>query len=150
MKDLRGQASRAVAVAPQSALALLADVEGYARWYPEVVRGIEVMERDGGWVSRARAILFASVGPISRELQLLLSVSRERDTVRLVRVPHERSDREHFEVTWRAVGTGARTQLELALVASLDLPRLLPTGGLADSMASGFVGAAARALSGGA
>ncbi len=150
MKDLRGQASQEVHVAQESVLALLADVEGYPRWYPEVVRDIEVVQRDGDWVTRAHATLFASVGPIRRELQLLLSVTREADTVRLVRVPHERTDRERFEVTWRAVATGARTQLQLALAASLDVPRLLPTGGLADTMASGFVVAAARELSTGA
>lgn len=147
MKELHGQASQAIDASPQEALELLADLESYPRWYPSVVRGIEVVEREGERITQARATLQAAVGPINRELALLLAVTLGADTVRLARVPHERSDRERFEVTWRVAAQGPqRTHLELALYAALDLPRLLPTGGLADSMAAGFVGAAARQL----
>lgn len=149
MKDLHGEASRTVAADPQRCLELFADLEGYPRWYPDVVRGVEVADRDSdGRASRARATLHAAVGPINRDLSLLLAVTTGPDTVRLTRVANAGSDRERFEVTWRTVAQGSETRIALALDASLDLPRLLPTGGLADSMAAGFVAAAARELDG--
>lgn len=149
MKDLRGEASQRVQAPPQRCLDLLADLESYPRWYPEVVRRIEVVQRDGDRVTRARATLHAAIGPINRDFELLLSVTRGTDTVTLGREPHERSDREHFEVKWRAIAAGAdHTRLELALAASLNLPRMLPTRGLGDTLAAGFVGAAVKELTG--
>lgn len=150
MKDLRGEAVRTVQAVAQRCLDLLADLEGYPLWYPDVVRHVEVLERDEqGHAARARATLHAAIGPINRDLQLLLAVTRGADTVRLARVTHGGSDRERFEVRWRAAPhLSDQTRLELALEASLDLPRLLPTGGLADSLAAGFVAAAARELEG--
>ena len=148
MKDLRGEAAQTVPAEAQRCLDLLADLESYPRWYPDVVRRIEVMAREGSQVTQARATLHAAIGPINRDLDLLLSVVRQSDTVLLARVPHAGSDRERFEVRWRAAPHASdRTRLELALAASLDLPRLLPTGGLADTLAAGFVSAAARELS---
>jgi ribosome-associated toxin RatA of RatAB toxin-antitoxin module len=149
MKDLNGSASRPVNAPPELCLELLADVESYPRWYPEVVRGIEVVKRDAATVAQqVRAILHAAVGPINRDLELLLAVTRGSDTVALTRVQNERSDRERFEVNWRVVGAGPeQARIELSLAASLDLPRLLPVGGLADSLATGFVRAAVRELS---
>ena len=146
MKDLHGESSRPVAADPERCLELLADVEGYPRWYPDVVRRIEVVQRDGDRASRVRATLHAAIGPINRDLSLLLAVTRSADTVKLTRVANAGSDRERFEVTWRAAAASQSTRLALSLDASLDLPRLLPTGGLADSMAAGFVNAAAREL----
>ena len=147
MKDLHGEAARPVSASPQRSLDLLSDLEGYPRWYPDVVRRVDVLQRDGELVKQARVTLHAAIGPINRDLELVLSVARTPDTVTLARVRNERSDRERFEVAWRARPTGAdQTRLELALDASLDLPRLLPTGGLADTLAAGFVEAAAREL----
>lgn len=149
MKDLHGEATRPVSASPQRSLDLLSDLEGYPRWYPDVVRRVDVLQRDGDLVKQARVTLHAAIGPINRDLELVLSVARASDTVTLARVRNEHSDRERFEVTWRARPAGAeQTRLELALDASLDLPRLLPTGGLADTLAAGFVQAAARELSG--
>ncbi|MEA2146922.1 MAG: Polyketide cyclase / dehydrase and lipid transport [Solirubrobacteraceae bacterium] len=149
MKDLRGSASQPVNAAPERCLELLADVEGYPRWYPEVVRGIEVVKRDAaGAAQQVRAILRAAVGPINRDLELQLGVTRGADTVVLARVPDAGSDRERFEVNWRVVRAGAQqARIELSLAASLDVPRLLPVSGLADTLATGFVGAAVRELS---
>ena len=152
MKDLHGSASQPVNAAPQRCLELLADVESYPRWYPEVVRRIEVVKRDAaGAAQQVHAILHAAVGPINRDLELRLGVTRGAETVVLARVAHEGSDRERFEVNWRVVSAGAQqARIELSLVASLDVPKLLPVGGLADTLATGFVGAAVRELSRGA
>jgi hypothetical protein len=127
---------------------MLGDIEGYPRWYPDVVRGVEVVDRDGdGLATRARARLHAAAGPLSRDLELLLSVSRRAEEVKLARVPNETTDRERFEVRWTVrPGDGDGCRIEVALAATLDVPRLVPLGGIGDSMASGFVAAAARAL----
>jgi hypothetical protein len=148
MKDLHGEASRTVGVSPERCLDLLADLEGYPRWYPDVVRRVDVQERNGALATRARVLLHAHIGPMNRDLELTLAVTRRTYGVLLQRVPHERTDSERFEVSWRAVADGqSGTRLQLALDASLPVPRMLPTHGLADGLAAGFVDAAVRELS---
>ena len=150
MKDLHGSASQPVNAAPERCLELLADVESYPRWYPRGGAGNRSARarRRRSAAQQVRAILHAAVGPINRDLELRLGVTRGADTVVLARVAHAGSDRERFEVNWRVVSAGAQqARIELSLAASLDLPRLLPVGGLADTMATGFVGAAVRELS---
>lgn len=149
MKHLEASASTTVAAPLERAYELLADVERYPTWYPEVVRTVDVVERSApvGAVRRARTRLHASLGPIERDFDLLLRVETAGpDLVRLARVPHEPDDPERFEVTWRLGAQAALIRIDLALVADLDVPRLVPVGGLGDSIARGFVEAAARAL----
>ncbi len=148
MKDLHGAASRTVDVSVERCMALLEDVARYPAWYPDVVREIEVLEEDAaGVVTRARARLHAAAGPISRELAVVLGIVRAPGRVTLSRVPHERTDRERFIVDWRVAPAGeAGARIDLALDASLDVPRLVPLGGIGETMAGGFVAAAARAL----
>jgi hypothetical protein len=67
------------------------------------------------------------------------------DVVRLVRIPHEPTDEEHFEVNSR-VRDGASRTIELWLAAALPVPRFLPVGGIGDGLAQRFVAAAARRL----
>jgi ribosome-associated toxin RatA of RatAB toxin-antitoxin module len=147
MKELSGSASTEVVATSEQCIALLADVERYPRWYPEVVKRVEVVERDAaGHASRASTKLHVSAGPVTRDFDVLLNVQVQRpDVVRLVRIPHEPEDEEQFEVTWR-VRDGERRRLDLALTAALPVPRFLPVGGLGDSLAQGFVAAAAREL----
>ncbi len=150
MKDLFGSASMTVRASEDECLALLGDVARYPQWYPDVVRSVEVVEQDGGGVAtRARATLHAAAGPISRDLKLLLSVTREPGVVKLARVPHEVTDRERFEVRWTVEPAGDGARIAVSLAAALDVPRLVPLGGIGDTMANGFVAAAARALEGG-
>ncbi len=141
-------AAASVEASVEACLALLADVEGYPRWHPEVVRGVEVSERDrAGRASRARVELRLGFGQLAGSFEELMAVSvRPGEEVRLERIPHGAGDPERFEVRWR-VTAGPPTRLELELSASLELPRLLPLGGLADSVAQGFVAAARLALS---
>jgi hypothetical protein len=48
---------------------------------------------------------------------------------------------------WR-VGSGATTRVAIELAATLEVPRLVPIGGLGDRLAQGFVEAAKRELAG--
>jgi hypothetical protein len=150
MKDLHGGASATVNASPQRCIEVLRDIERYPQWYPDVVREVQVLETGtDGQARRAQAILHAAVGPISRDLPLLLNVTVTDTEVKLSRVANEPSDREHFDVTWRAEGSGESTHLVLALDAALDVPRLVPLGGVGDTLAEGFVTAATKEIQGG-
>ena len=147
MKELQGHSTAVVAAPMSDCLALLEAVDRYPEWHPDVVREVEVLERDsGGRPLKARAALHVARGPLVKEIELILAVSVDPSgTVKLTRVPHEPSDEEAFEVTWR-LERGRHTRIRLELTANLDVPRLLPLGGIGDAMAHGFVAAALRAI----
>lgn len=147
MKQLHGSASASVAAPIEACFALVEAVDRYPLWYPDVVREAEVVERsDDGRPTATRATLHASVGPIVKDFQLLLAVKAQQfSAVQLTRIPHDASDPERFEVLW-SLQPGSETRIHLTLDASLSVPRLVPVGGIGDSMAAGFVAAAAAAL----
>jgi len=60
------------------------------------------------------------------------------------RVGQSPSDAERLELRW----TVSPGELRLDVSARLDVPRLLPVGGVGDSVAQGFVEAARRELDG--
>ena len=66
-------------------------------------------------------------------------------TIALRRIPHQPSDEERFDVTWRVAG-GQSTEIALDLSANLDVPRFVPLGDVGDAMAQQLVSAATRAL----
>ena len=143
MKDLRGTASALVPAPLQDCLALVQAVDEYPDWYPEVVRSVDVLERDAGGVpSRAQTTLHLSVGPLNKDFPLLMAVTvQPPDTVKLAKV----GGNARFDVTWR-LRDGKQTRLALDLDANLDAPRFLPLGGIGDSVAQGFVSAARAEL----
>lgn len=147
MKELQGAAAVEVAASPAECVALLQAVDRYPTWYSEVVKRVEVIERDGnGRPSKANAMLHVVHGPLTRDFNLQLEVVNEPPaTVKLVRLSHGAADHERFDVTWR-VTESTRTRINLHLNANLSVPRFVPVGGIGDGLAQGFVGAAARAL----
>jgi hypothetical protein len=147
VKELTGHAFGTTSASLADSMALLEAIEGYPNWSPEVVREAEVLERDGdGHPTQARTKLHVERGPLTRDFDLLFAVSVDpAGTVELRRVPHEPSDHERFDVTWRVHG-GQSTRIELELGANLDVPRFIPLGGVGDSMAQDLVSAATRAL----
>jgi len=149
MKDLSASASATLDAAPETCTALLAAVDRYPSWHPDVIREAEVLERGAdGAALTARATVHVAVGPLVRDFQLLVSVAVEPGRrVTLTRVPHAPTDPERFRIDW-LVESGPRTRLSVELSASLDVPRLLPAGAIGDSLAQGFVEAASRALEG--
>lgn len=149
VKHLEGRAQAEVGAPVRECFALLRDFEGYPSWYPEVVRSVEVVDRDAnGEASKAHARLSISVGPLVRAFDLMLAVRPLPPTmVTLTRLPHDPSDPEQFEVAWQVI-EGQRTRIALKLDANLSVPRMLPVGTIGDTLAQGFVDAAARRLSG--
>jgi ribosome-associated toxin RatA of RatAB toxin-antitoxin module len=144
---LHGSASAVVAASPQQCLELLHAVDRYPAWYPEVVKEVDVLERDAERrPTEVRTTLHLARGPLVKDFELLMAVTAEGGSgVRLTRVRHGPGDEERFEVTWR-VERERGTRIHLRLDANLSVPRLLPLGGVGDGVAEGFVAAAARAL----
>ncbi len=149
MKELTGTARVEVEAPLEACYALLADIEHYGEWYPDVVRDIDVLARESdGLATKAHATLHVARGPLQTDLELTLAVERRPPrAVALTRLPNEPGDPEAFRVDWRLAKDGVRTQIGLELAASLSLPRMLPLGGIGDAMAEGFVAAAARGIS---
>jgi Polyketide cyclase / dehydrase and lipid transport len=146
VKELLGHAAGSVDASAERCLALLREVDAYPAWYPEVVREVVVIERAADGVpSVVRTTLRVSVARFTQDVHVLMRVSTDQSGVTLTRVPHEPSDQEEFVVGWEVAG-GAPAQVTVTLSARLDVPRLLPLGGLGDSIAAGFLAAASAAL----
>ena len=143
MKELRGAATALVPATLTQCLALVEVVDGYPAWHPDVVRTVEVLERDvRGLPSRARTKLHLSTGPLTKDFDLLMAITVESPaTVKLVKV----GGTAKFDVIWR-LHDGENTRLELELAANLDVPRFLPLGGAGDAVAHGFISAATAEL----
>jgi hypothetical protein len=153
MKELHGSATGVTAAPLDECVRFFLAVDRYPTWHPDVVRSVDVLERDGdGQPTQARATLHVAVGPLVKDFNLILAVTFEGGrTVTLARMPHGPGDQERFGVAWHLDEGGGtareRTSIRLQLDANLSVPRLVPVGGIGDSMASGFVSAATRALS---
>jgi ribosome-associated toxin RatA of RatAB toxin-antitoxin module len=147
VKELTGRASATTTASAEECLALLEAVDRYPNWYPEVVKSVEVLERDDqGRPSQVRSKLHVERGPLTHDFDLRMEVKLyPPGAVRLSRIPHHGRDGEKFDVNWFVRETQP-TQIQLNLAATLDVPRFLPLGGIGDSMAQGFVSAATRAL----
>lgn len=151
MKSLQGAASVDVPADIERCRSLLAAVEQYPAWYPDVVRAVEVLERrPDGSAAMVAAQLRAPGIPLKNEFALRLAVEVADDAVTLTRVAENAGDAERFEVRWQLQPKRGGTQLRVALDAELSVPRLLPVGGLGRAFADGFASAAARELGAGA
>jgi hypothetical protein len=143
MRDIRGSASTPVKASPEECIALLAAVDRYPTWHADVVREVEVIERDAdGHPTRARTTVHLAIGPLAKDFHFEVTVAVQPDAVILARVPDAPSDEHRLEIDWRVAGG----ELAIDLEATLDVPRFLPVGGAGDSVAHGFVEAAKREL----
>jgi ribosome-associated toxin RatA of RatAB toxin-antitoxin module len=148
VKELTGSAAATTGATPEQALALLEDIDRYPAWHPDVVKEAEVLDRDAdGHPTRARTKLRVEYGPLKHDFNLDMAVTVDlAGTIRLRRIPHGPDDPESFDVTWRVDGGNPSTRVRLDLAANLSVPRLVPVGGVGDSMAQGLVSAATREL----
>lgn len=147
VKHLHGTARASVAAPAEDCFTLLAAVETYPTWYPDVVREVNVVERDAGGVAlRVEARLHLAYGPVSRDLDLLLAVEVSRpELVALTHISRGPSSGASFDATWRLEDNGA-TDLHLELDATMPVPRLVPLGRVGDAFANGFMQAAVQEL----
>ena len=147
MKSLNATAAGTSRAPIERCFELLAELDGYPRWYPSGVRSAEVLERGGdGLPTRARTELHLAQGPLVKDFRLELAVTTVRPTsVRLARIPRGAGDLEELTVAW-TLAEGEATRIGVDLAASLSVPRFLPVGGVAESLALGFLTAALAAL----
>ena len=149
MKELEGSATGDASAPIDECVRFFRAVDRYPSWHPDVVRRVDVLERDAESNStKARGLLHVAVGPIVKDFDLVLAITLEDgSTVKLTRLPNDAGDEERFEVTWRLAESGAGTRIRLDVLATLSVPRFLPVGGIGDRLADGFVSAATKALS---
>jgi Polyketide cyclase / dehydrase and lipid transport len=149
MKSLSATAAGTTPAPVERCFELLVAIDGYPRWYPSGVRSAAVLERGPDALpTRARAELHLAHGPLVKDFRLELAVVTARPTsVQLRRIPHGGGDQEELTVAWRlSAGVGTPTRIAVELAANLSVPRFLPVGGVAESLAQGFLTAALAAL----
>jgi Polyketide cyclase / dehydrase and lipid transport len=147
MKELTGRGSGTTTASPADCMTLLEAIDSYPAWAPDIVKEAEVLERNAsGEPTQARARLHVERGVLTRDFNLLFAVTIDlAGTIELRRIPHQPSDPERFDVTWR-IDAGQSTRIALDLSANLDVPRFIPLGDVGDAMAQQLVSAATRAL----
>lgn len=146
MAQLRGTATDLVAAPLADCFAFVQAIDRYPSWHPDVVRAVEVLERDAeGRPQRVHAKLHVARGPLVKDFDLIMAVIAEPlEGLKLTRVSDRPSD-QSFDVAWR-LREDAGTEMTVDLSANLNVPRFVPLGGIGDSMAEGFVQAAKDAL----
>jgi ribosome-associated toxin RatA of RatAB toxin-antitoxin module len=146
MKEFRGQATETVAASAEECFALLAAIDRYPLWYPDVVREVEVLGRDAqGHPSVVRAKFRLAYKRLVHDFDLVLAVSLdEPQSVKLARV----GGSQHFDLTWH-VRANARTQIELELYARVRVPGFVPLDGVGSTIAEQMVAGAKTALASG-
>jgi ribosome-associated toxin RatA of RatAB toxin-antitoxin module len=145
-RQFHGEAADVAAAPLEECFALVAAVGRYPEWCPSIVRGVEVLERDGDdQPSRVRMTMHIERGTFMREFGLFLAIILDPPrVVSLTRVTDHPTNQE-FNATW-LLESARSTRIALALDAKLRVPRYVPAGGIADAIAEGFVTAACQAL----
>ena len=150
MKEIRGSASAVARATPESCFSLLAAVDRYGDWNADLVREVEVIEREeDDWPARARGAIYVKHSPVMKHFELTVAVRAEPPrAVYITRIPNEPSDREALELAWRlapARGRATRINLELQAVVSF-VPGFIPLGGVGNMIADTLLEAATEAL----
>ena len=130
----------------EQCFALLAAIDRYPEWCPDVVRYVEVLECDAtGQPQRVRMMIHVARGALVKEFQLFLAIAVEAPrSVTLTRVTDHPTNQE-FTAAW-LVRPDRVTRIALQLEAKLRVPALIPAAGIPDEIANAFVAAASRAL----
>jgi len=146
VKEFHGTATRVVAAPVEDCLSLLRAVDGYPTWFPEMVRDVEVLQRDASdQPTRAQTKLHVARGPLVHDFDLLMAIAVEPPgTVKLSKVTNDRSP-SRFDVTW-SLQAAESTRIELNLSATLSVSERVPVGDIGNAIAEQFVAAASRAL----
>lgn len=147
MKQLSASASASTSASRERCFALVCAIERYPSWYPDTVTAAEVTERDGdGMPTHARVNLHVVHGFLVRDFRLDVAVQTQTlQSMEMSRISHGPHDREELAVGWALAGDGP-TRIEVRMRANLSIPGLVPVGGLAESVANGFLNAALNAL----
>lgn len=147
MRELHGTASDTAPAPLEACLALVAAIDAYPDWYPDGIREVEVLERNSaGQPTRVLTVLHVEIAGFDRDFHLTMDVEVDPPgRVALRKIKTDPSD-PPFDVAWK-LSEQDGTLIELELDTALPVPRLVPLGGVGDSIARSFVSAARRALS---
>jgi ribosome-associated toxin RatA of RatAB toxin-antitoxin module len=145
-RQFHGEAAEVVAAPLEDCFALLAAVDRYPDWCPDIVQDVDVLDRGPeGRPSRVRMRMHIAQGALVREFDLFLAIVVEPPRiVKLTRVTDHPTNQE-FNATWLLLPAGS-TRLALQLDARLRVPFYVPASGIGGAIAEGFVAAACRAL----
>lgn len=149
MKQLDSSVAGTTPASIEDCYATLSDFESYPRWFPGNVPAAEVLERDPATnePTRIKTTLHVAQGPFVRDFKVHMAVTLDPPRlIELRRLPKEPSDHEEMVVTWRLRPANGGTEVEASLDAKLSIPAFLPVGGIADTMARGFLDAALAQL----
>jgi ribosome-associated toxin RatA of RatAB toxin-antitoxin module len=147
MREFHGEAAETAAAAQEACFALVAAIDRYPDWCPDVIREVEVLDRGSdGQPRKVRMRIHVNRAGMSREFDLFLAIAvQPPESVKLTRFTDHPTNQE-FDATW-TVRPAQSTRIGLALDAKLRVPWYVRAGGIADAIAEGFVAAACRALS---
>jgi len=145
-REFHGEAAKVVAAPQEVCLALVAAVDRYPDWCPDVIREVDVLGRGAdGQPSSVRMAMHIARGGVVREFNLFLAVIVEPPgRVKLTRVTDHPTNQE-FNVTW-TLRPAASTHVALELDAKLRVPWYIRGGGIGDAIADAFVSAASKRL----
>ena len=148
MKQLHATADGTTPASLERCFELLSAIEEYPRWYPSAIVMAQSLDHDDdGLPTRARAILHLGHGPLIKQFPLDLSVvTRRLHSVELHRLPEHERDDETLSVAWKLSDSARARRIEVEMRAKLAVPRFLPIGGMAESLARSFLEAAIVAL----
>ena len=145
-REFHGQAAEVVAAPQAACLGLVAAVDRYPEWCPDVIREVEVLERaSDGQPSRVRMTMRVARAGLVREFNLFLAVVVEPPAnVKLTRFTDHPTNQE-FNATWTLEPAGS-TRVAVELDAKLRVPWYIRAGDIGDTIAEAFVSAACRRL----
>ena len=145
-REFHGEAAEVVAAPQEVCLALVAAVDRYPDWCPDVIREVDVLDRGAdGQPSSVRMTMHIAGGGVVREFNLFLAIVVEPPrSVKLTRVTDHPTNQE-FDATW-TLRPAAGTRVALDLDARLRVPWYIRAGGIGDAIAQAFVTAASRRL----
>ena len=145
-REFHGEAAEVVTASVEDCFALLAEVDRYPEWCPDLVREAEVLDRGAdGQPTSVRMTIHIARGALVREFNLFLAIVVEPPgTVKLTRVTDHPTNQE-FNATWMLRPAGS-TRVALELDAKLRVPWYIRAGGIGDAIAEAFVSAACMRL----
>jgi ribosome-associated toxin RatA of RatAB toxin-antitoxin module len=149
VKAFDGRASTTVPADQERCFALLAAVEEYPSWNPDLVRRAAVLERDAaGRPVLVRMSIHVAESPIAKDFDVPLSVRAEPlRSVALTRAAAGSSDRTELDLRWELAPADG-TRIELTFHAATPLvPSFLPLPNVGDQIAQRLIKGAERVLS---
>lgn len=145
-RPFHGEAAKDTPAPLEQCFVLLAAVDRYPDWCPDIIRHVDVLDRGaGGQPSRVRMTIHIARAALVREFNLFLAVVVEPPrVVKLTRVTDHPTNQE-FNATWR-LRPNDSTRIALRLDAQLRVPWYIRASGVGDTIAKGFVQAACTTL----